>query len=132
MPPKNKVRYWINRVKYFNVKRWKGGTARPSFIGIDNAIGLEILNNDYTPAELVVRILQRCFGMERSEAIHATLKVHNTGSAIAGYASADVAADLAEHVMKVARQRGFQLQCRPVRAQQGTQADRPEEAGPAA
>ncbi len=41
-------------------------------------------NDDYTPMDFVVTVLERFFGMERERATQVMLKVHTTGKAVCG------------------------------------------------
>lgn len=110
------LQYWVSRFKYFHVKPWNGGAIQASFAS-GAGFGIEFLNDDRTPMELVVRVLQRCFGMRRHDAARTMLKIHTDGSAIVGYAAKDTAEQLVAHVAAEARKHGFQLQCRVTTAQ---------------
>src|SRR5437867_9010184 len=43
-----------------------------------------ILNDDYTPMEFVVHVLERFFGMNREKATQIMLTIHTSGSAVVG------------------------------------------------
>jgi ATP-dependent Clp protease adaptor protein ClpS len=50
-----------------------------------------MLNDDYTPMEFVVHVLQSFFGMNREKATQVMLAVHQTGRAVCGIFTRDVA-----------------------------------------
>lgn len=50
-----------------------------------------LLNDDYTPMEFVVEVLQMFFGMNREKATQVMLAVHTTGKATCGIFTRDVA-----------------------------------------
>jgi ATP-dependent Clp protease adaptor protein ClpS len=50
-----------------------------------------LLNDDYTPMEFVVEVLQMFFGMDREKATQVMLAVHTTGKATCGIFTRDVA-----------------------------------------
>ena len=62
-----------------------------------------LLNDDYTPMEFVVHVLERFFAMNREKATQIMLAVHTTGSAVCGIFPRDVAESKSEQVNKYAR-----------------------------
>ena len=74
------------------------------------------INDDYTPMHFVVELLIGRFRHDASTAVDLMLTVHETGSAIAGIYSRDVAETLAELTTADARTAGHPLQvtCAPV------------------
>ena len=66
-------------------------------------------NDDYTTMEFVVSVLMQFFHKTETEATYLMLKVHKTGSAIAGYYSRDVAETKVQEVQKHAREHGMPL-----------------------
>lgn len=70
-----------------------------------------LLNDDYTPMEFVVSVLQRFFGMGREKATQVMLKVHREGRGVCGVYPHDVAATKVEQVSDFARQHQHPLQC---------------------
>jgi ATP-dependent Clp protease adaptor protein ClpS len=50
-----------------------------------------LLNDDYTPMEFVIQILQTFFGMNREKATQVMLAVHQTGRAVCGIFTRDIA-----------------------------------------
>lgn len=70
-----------------------------------------MLNDDYTPMEFVVEILERFFYMNREKATHVMLTVHTKGKAVCGVYSRDVAETKAAQVNQYARQNEHPLLC---------------------
>jgi len=62
-----------------------------------------LLNDDYTPMEFVVHVLERFFGMNREKATQIMLAVHTTGSAVVGIFPRDVAETKSEQVNQYAQ-----------------------------
>ena len=71
-----------------------------------------LLNDDYTPMEFVVHVLERFFGMSHHHAFEVMLTVHKKGEAVVGVFSFDVAETKVEQVMRLARSHQHPLQCR--------------------
>jgi ATP-dependent Clp protease adaptor protein ClpS len=57
-----------------------------------------VLNDDYTPMDFVVGVLQKFFGMNREQATRVMLKVHTEGAGVCGIYPKDVAASKVEQV----------------------------------
>ena len=70
-----------------------------------------MLNDDYTPMEFVVVVIQEFFNKDRETATQIMLKIHLDGKAVCGIYSRDVAATKVEQVQEAARQAGHPLQC---------------------
>ena len=70
-----------------------------------------LLNDDYTPMEFVVVVIQEFFNKDRETATQIMLKIHLDGKGICGVYSRDVAATKVEQVQEAARQAGHPLQC---------------------
>lgn len=68
-------------------------------------------NDDYTPMEFVVLVLQRFFRMTMDEATQVMLHVHQRGVGVCGVFSYEVAETKVEQVMDFARQNQHPLQC---------------------
>ena len=68
-------------------------------------------NDDFTPMEFVVVVLELFFGMERSVATRTMYEVHTSGKAICGIFSKDVADTKVEQVMDYARMHEHPLLC---------------------
>jgi ATP-dependent Clp protease adaptor protein ClpS len=70
-----------------------------------------LLNDDYTPMEFVVLVLQKFFGMGRENATQVMLKVHREGRGICGVFPKDVASTKVEQVAQFSKQQQHPLQC---------------------
>lgn len=70
-----------------------------------------MLNDDYTPMEFVVHVLQRFFRMDMEEATRVMLHVHQRGVGVCGVFSYEVAETKVNQVMDFARQNQHPLQC---------------------
>ncbi|PUE08548.1 ATP-dependent Clp protease adapter ClpS [Limnohabitans sp. T6-5] len=70
-----------------------------------------MLNDDYTPMEFVVMVIQEFFGKDREAATQIMLKIHLDGKGVCGVYSRDVAATKVDQVLEAARQGGHPLQC---------------------
>ena len=70
-----------------------------------------LLNDDYTPMDFVVAVLEQIFGHGREAATQLMLKVHHEGRAVCGVYSRDVADTKAAQVIYAARGAGHPLQC---------------------
>ena len=70
-----------------------------------------LLNDDYTPMEFVVLVLQKFFGMTRERATQVMLKVHREGMGICGVYPHDVASTKVQQVAAYARKHQHPLQC---------------------
>ena len=69
-----------------------------------------MLNDDYTPMEFVVYVLQRYFTMPHERATQIMLHVHQRGVGVCGVYSFEVAESKAQKTMKYARQNEHPLQ----------------------
>ena len=70
-----------------------------------------LLNDDYTPMEFVVLVLQKFFGMTRERATQVMLKVHREGMGVCGVYPRDVASTKVQQVAAYARKHQHPLQC---------------------
>ncbi len=70
-----------------------------------------LLNDDYTPMEFVVHVLERFFGMNHAQAFELMLNVHKKGLAVVGVFSFEVAETKVAQVMDFARRHQHPLQC---------------------
>lgn len=70
-----------------------------------------LLNDDYTPMEFVVAVIQEFFNKDRETATQIMLKIHMEGKGICGVFSKDVAATKVDRVMEAAQKSGHPLQC---------------------
>jgi len=94
--------------------------------GIDEAIAVEesrpalkpprrfkvvLMNDDYTPMEFVVEVLETFFGMDREKATRIMLHVHTRGKGVCGVFSRDVAETKVAQVNDYARHHQHPLLC---------------------
>jgi ATP-dependent Clp protease adaptor protein ClpS len=70
-----------------------------------------LLNDDYTPMEFVIAVLQRFFGMDVEQATRIMLKVHHEGRGTCGVFPRDIAATKVEQVSAFARRHQHPLAC---------------------
>jgi ATP-dependent Clp protease adaptor protein ClpS len=70
-----------------------------------------MLNDDYTPMEFVVEVLQRFFRMDIEQATRVMLHVHQRGVGVCGIFSYEVAETKVNQVMDFAKQNQHPLQC---------------------
>ncbi|HET9148013.1 MAG TPA: ATP-dependent Clp protease adapter ClpS [Acetobacteraceae bacterium] len=70
-----------------------------------------MLNDDYTPMEFVVHVLERFFQKSREEATRIMLHVHKRGVGVCGVFTYEVAETKVTQVMDLARQNQHPLQC---------------------
>lgn len=70
-----------------------------------------LLNDDYTPMEFVVIILERFFGLTHAQAFEIMLTVHKKGLAVVGVFSHEIAETKVTQVMDFARKHQHPLQC---------------------
>ncbi|ALK09243.1 ATP-dependent Clp protease adapter protein ClpS [Blastochloris viridis] len=87
------------------IARTKAQTKRPSLYRV------LLLNDDYTPMEFVVLILERFFGKNRDEATRIMLHVHHHGVGECGIYTYEVAETKVTQVMDFARKHQHPLQC---------------------
>jgi ATP-dependent Clp protease adaptor protein ClpS len=69
-----------------------------------------LLNDDYTPMDFVVEVLEAVFHKPTSEAYRLMMQVHTQGSAIAGVYTHEVAETRVATVVELAQQSGYPLQ----------------------
>ena len=70
-----------------------------------------LLNDDFTPMEFVIIVLQKFFSMGREKATQVMLKVHREGRGVCGVYPRDVAATKVEQVGNFSREHQHPLQC---------------------
>ena len=70
-----------------------------------------MLNDDYTPMEFVIVVIQEFFGKDQETATQIMLKIHLDGKGICGVYSRDVAATKVDQVMDAAAKAWHPLQC---------------------
>ena len=70
-----------------------------------------LMNDDYTPMEFVVEILETFFRMNREQATHVMLTVHTQGKGVCGIFTRDIAETKAAQVNQYARENEHPLLC---------------------
>ena len=70
-----------------------------------------LINDDYTPMEFVVDILESIFGMERTRATQVMLEVHTKGKGVCGVYNFEIAETKVAQVMGLAQQHQHPLLC---------------------
>ena len=68
-----------------------------------------LLNDDYTPMEFVVHVLERFFRMDYEKAWQIMMAVHTTGSAVVGIFPRDIAETKSEQVNQYAQENNHPL-----------------------
>ena len=87
------------------VTRARPKTKKPSMYKV------LMLNDDYTPMEFVIYVLERFFSKQGEDATRIMLHVHQRGVGICGVYSYEVAETKVTQVMDFARQNEHPLQC---------------------
>ena len=87
------------------ITRVKPQVKRPSLYRV------LILNDDYTPMDFVVIVLQTVFAMSREKATQVMLQVHREGMGVCGTYTREVAAAKVGQVIDLARKHQHPLQC---------------------
>ncbi|HEX8233291.1 MAG TPA: ATP-dependent Clp protease adapter ClpS [Caulobacteraceae bacterium] len=80
-------------------------TAKPSLYRV------LLLNDDYTPMEFVVYVLERFFNKSREDATRVMLHVHQHGVGVCGVFTYEVAETKVAQVIDTARRHQHPLQC---------------------
>jgi ATP-dependent Clp protease adaptor protein ClpS len=70
-----------------------------------------LLNDDYTPMDFVVMVLEQIFRKTHPDALEVMLQVHQKGAGLAGIFTRDVAETKVDHVIEYARINDYPLQC---------------------
>jgi ATP-dependent Clp protease adaptor protein ClpS len=71
-----------------------------------------LLNDDYTPMEFVIHVLERFFSKGREDATKVMLHVHQKGVGVCGVYTYEVAETKVTQVMDLAKEHQHPLQCR--------------------
>ena len=70
-----------------------------------------LLNDDYTPMEFVVHVLEKFFAKSSEDAFRVMLQVHHEGKGVCGVYPHDIAASRVAQVAQYSRARQHPLQC---------------------
>ncbi|HEY5082967.1 MAG TPA: ATP-dependent Clp protease adapter ClpS [Rhizomicrobium sp.] len=87
------------------VTRTRAKTKKPSLYKV------LLLNDDYTPMEFVVHILEKFFAKNREDAVEVMLHVHRHGVGICGVFTFEVAETKVAQVIEFSRRHQHPLQC---------------------
>jgi ATP-dependent Clp protease adaptor protein ClpS len=87
------------------VTRTKPKTKKPSMYKVI------MLNDDFTPMEFVILVLERFFSKSQEESTQIMLHVHQKGVGVCGVFTYEVAESKVQQVMDLARQHQHPLQC---------------------
>ena len=87
------------------VTKTKPKTAKPPLYKV------MLLNDDYTPMEFVVLVLERFFGLNHAQSVEIMLTVHKKGLAVVGVFAFEIAETKVAQVMDFARRNQHPLQC---------------------
>ena len=87
------------------VAKTRSKTKKPSLYKV------LLLNDDYTPMEFVVHILERIFNKNREDAVQIMLHVHRHGVGVCGVFTFEVAETKVAQVIEFARRHEHPLQC---------------------
>jgi len=95
----------VERTQDTAVERKPGKLAPPPMYQV------VLLNDDYTPMDFVVVVVQHVFGKSLEEASRIMLRVHHDGRGVVGVYTRDIAATRVESVLQLARMNQHPLQC---------------------
>ena len=70
-----------------------------------------LVNDDFTPMEFVVEVLEGIFAMQRTRATQVMLEVHTKGKGVCGVFGFEIAETKVAQVMSVAEQQQHPLLC---------------------
>jgi len=70
-----------------------------------------LLNDDYTPMEFVVKLLEKLFGMDREKATRIMLQVHSQGKGVCGVYTYEIAETKVAQVSEYAQRHQHPLMC---------------------
>ncbi len=80
-------------------------------MGFQSLYRVFIYNDDFTPMEFVLEVLETFFNMERSRAAAVMLDAHQTGKSVCGEYGRDLAETRVFQVQEYARKHGHPLYC---------------------
>lgn len=116
----------MNVTRFINTDRIRASHDEPDLPGRQGDLAVEearprlkppamykvvLFNDDYTPMDFVVEILEGFFSMNREQATRIMLTVHTEGKAVCGIFTRDVAETKAALVMDYARENQHPLMC---------------------
>jgi ATP-dependent Clp protease adapter protein ClpS len=95
---------------------------KEGFLPVGFLCGIEILNDDRTPMEFVVSVLQRNAGLNTVDAMKTMLEIHKKGGKLLPMQSFEYSRRVAELIVTAARGKEFPLICRAVRLELGLES----------
>ena len=102
--------YWYDKKERYRSRllvltQTKPKTKKPSMYKV------LLLNDDFTPMEFVVLILERFFNVDHQQAVSIMLTIHQKGLAIVGVYPHEIAETKVAQVMEFSRKNQHPLQC---------------------
>lgn len=92
------------------INEYKKTTAKPS-LKRPHRYKVLMLNDDFTPMDFVVYILEMIFNQSKESAITIMLNIHNTGLGVCGIFTYEIAETKVKTVMDLAKKHQYPLQC---------------------
>lgn len=86
-------------------------TVRKTQLKKPNLYKVLLHNDDFTPMDFVVFVLEQVFKRRAEEAVRIMLEVHHKGKGVGGIYTLEIAKTKAFHVEKLAEQQGHPLKC---------------------
>jgi ATP-dependent Clp protease adapter protein ClpS len=102
---------WLNVVDYLAHGFRKEQNVTDTLPDDGSDVRVVLYNDDYTPMDFVVSVLQEFFAMDRKEATEAMLEVHRQGKTVCGLYSIEDGKTVVEQVLAHAHKHGYPLRC---------------------
>ena len=103
---KKNIKRYNNEEDYGVITKVRNSTKKPSMFAV------LLINDDYTPMEFVIYILQSIFKKSYEESKTIMLEVHNKGKGVCGIYSLDIAETKANQVIEFSRIHQHPLECK--------------------
>ena len=103
-----------NEIESLMAKMQTDDTAlKPSLVKpkLPDMFKVLLLNDDYTPMEFVIEVIERFFNKDREQATQIMLKVHTEGAGVCGVYPQDIAETKMNQVLNLAKDQQHPLQC---------------------
>lgn len=98
----------MSNTNYSEDLKVKPSKIKPKLPGLYKVI---VLNDDYTPMEFVVHVVQKVFTKTHDEATRLMLKIHTEGMGVCGMYPLEIAETKMNQVLKLAKEEQHPLQC---------------------